>query len=61
MPIEMDPERMVERYRDLVQAFDAATHDAQRAEIRQAAKELRDRWREWQGEDSLHEMTFGEP
>jgi len=29
--------------------------------VQQAVKGLRDRWREWQGEDSLHEMAFGEP
>jgi len=36
-------------------------NDAHKAEIKQASKNLRDCWREWQGEDSLNEMAFGEP
>jgi len=39
-----------------------AIEDAnQSPQVEQAARRLRDRWREWQGEDSLHEMAFGEP
>jgi hypothetical protein len=61
MPGEMEPEQIVERYRSLIGQLEIATQDAHRAEVREAAKRLRDRWREWQGEDSLHEMAFGEP
>jgi hypothetical protein len=61
MPHEMEPEQIVERYRNLISQLEIASQDAHRAEVREAAKRLRDRWREWQGEDSLHEMAFGEP
>jgi hypothetical protein len=58
---EMEPEQFVERYRGLIAQLEIATHDTHKAEVQQAVKGLRDRWREWQGEDSLHEMAFGEP
>jgi hypothetical protein len=61
MPYEVEPEQLVERYRSLIAQLEIATHDGHRAEVQQAAKQLRQRWREWQGEDSLHEMAFGEP
>jgi hypothetical protein len=58
---EREPELLVERYRGLIAQLEVATHDAHKAEVHLAAKRLRDRWLEWQGEDSLHEMAFGEP
>jgi hypothetical protein len=61
MPHTTEPEQLVERYRSLIAQLEIATHDAHKDEIQQAAKRLRDRWKEWQGEDSLHEMAFGEP
>jgi hypothetical protein len=61
MPSEMEPEQIVQRYRGLMGQLEIATDDAHRAEIREAAKRLRDRWKEWQGEDSLHEVAFCEP
>jgi hypothetical protein len=61
MPSEMDPEQFVERYRSLFGQLEIAEHDAHMLEVREAARRLRDRWREWQGEGSLHEMAFGEP
>jgi hypothetical protein len=57
---EREPELLVDRYRGLIAQLEVATHDAHKAEVRVAAKRLRDRWLEWQGEDSLHEMAFGE-
>jgi hypothetical protein len=61
MPSEMDaPEQIVERYRSLIGQLDIAREAAHKLEVRKAARRLRDRWREWQGEDSLHEMAFGE-
>jgi hypothetical protein len=57
----MEPEPFVERYRGLVAQLEVARDDAHKLEIREAARRLRDRWREWQGEESLHEMSFGEP
>jgi hypothetical protein len=61
MPSAMDPEQFVERYRSLFSQLEIADHDAHKLEVGDAARRLRDRWREWQGEDSLHEMAFGEP
>jgi hypothetical protein len=61
MPSEMDPEQVIERYRSLIGQLEIADHDGHKREVREAARHLRDRWREWQGEDSLHEMAFGEP
>jgi hypothetical protein len=58
---EMEPEQFVERHRSLIAQMEIATHDSHKAEVREAARRLRDRWSDWQGEDSLHEMTFGEP
>ncbi len=60
MPHEIEPEQFVERYRGLIEQLET-THDSHRVEVQQAAKRLRDRWKEWQGDDSLHEMAFGEP
>ncbi len=58
---EREPEQIVERYRGLIADLETAKLDAQRGELREAAQRLRGRWKEWQGEDSLHEMAFGEP
>jgi hypothetical protein len=61
MPSEMEPEQFVDRYRSLVAQLEVATDEAHRTEIREAARRLRDRWKAFQGEDSLVEMCFGEP
>jgi hypothetical protein len=58
---EREPEQIVERYRTLIAEIENAKSEAQTAELRVSARRLRDRWKEWQGEDSLHEMAFGEP
>jgi hypothetical protein len=58
---EREPEQIVERYRRLIAEMEAAKSDSQRIELGESAKRLRHRWKEWQGEDSLHEMAFGEP
>jgi hypothetical protein len=58
---EREPEQIVERYRTLIAEIETAKSEAQSAELRVSARRLRDRWKEWQGEDSLHEMAFGEP
>jgi hypothetical protein len=34
---------------------------ANRAKLQTAAVQMRQAWMEWQGEDSLDEMAFGEP
>ncbi len=53
MPTEMEPEQMVERYRGLVAQLDVATDEAHRTEIREAARRLRDRWREQPSRDGI--------
>jgi len=60
--LENNPEAFVSRYRDAIARLEGAPRDERiRAEWRNVAKRLRARWREWQGEDSLNEMAFGEP
>jgi hypothetical protein len=58
---EMESEQLIERYRSLMAQMEIAEHDSHKAEVREAAKRLRDRWKDWQGEDSLNEMAFGAP
>jgi len=60
MPYEVEPEQIVERYRSLIDQLEIATHDAHKAEVKEAAKRLRRPWKESQGEDNLHETAFGE-
>ena len=62
MPNEFEPEQVVQRYRDLIGQLETTTlSESQRAQIQQAAQLLRESWKEWQGEDSLIEMAYGEP
>ena len=56
-----DPARIVEEYRSVMTKLDAERTDLGKAEFRAIAQRLRNLWAEWQGEDSLHEMAFGEP
>jgi hypothetical protein len=56
-----DPVTVVEEYRRIVALRDAEKTDLGRQEFVSIAHRLRARWAEWQGEDSLHEMAFGEP
>jgi hypothetical protein len=53
--------RIVEDYRTVMAKLEAERTDLGKAEFRAIAQRLRSLWAEWQGEDSLHEMTFGEP
>lgn len=46
----MGVQAVVDQYRQAFEAGDTQTCAA-----------LRAAWKEWQGEDSLHEMAFGEP
>jgi hypothetical protein len=60
--LESNPEAFVSRYRDAIARLEGAPRDERiRAEWLNVAKRLRARWKDWQGEDSLHEMAFGEP
>jgi hypothetical protein len=56
-----DPARIVEEYRSVIAELEAERTDLGKAEFRAAAQRLRQLWTGWQGEDSLHEMAFGEP
>jgi hypothetical protein len=59
--IEANPEGIVNQYRDVISRLETATDELGKAEWEGVAKRLRQAWHEWQGEDSLHEMAFGEP
>jgi hypothetical protein len=58
--IDADPEAIVVKYRDVTSRMESAADELGRAEWQGVARRLRQAWREWQGEDSLHEMAFGE-
>ena len=60
MPSEFEPEQLVDQYRDVITRLDSAADEPAKAEWQGVAKRMRQAWREWQGEDSLHEMAFGE-
>ncbi|HET6329123.1 MAG TPA: hypothetical protein VFG04_30850 [Planctomycetaceae bacterium] len=58
----LDPAATVQHYRGIIILRDAHhTSGSARDELHLVAKRLRAQWSEWQGEDSLHEMAFGEP
>jgi hypothetical protein len=59
--VESNPAAIVERYRDVIALRDTATDAPGKAEWQGVAQRLRNRWMEWRGDDSLHEMAFGEP
>jgi len=56
-----DPTTIVDQYRSVIVQLEAERTDLGKAEFRAVAQRLRQLWTEWQGEDSLHEMAFGEP
>ena len=57
-----DPVATVASYRRAVEHRDSPeTPEPDRDEFALIAKQLRERWAAWQGEDSLHEMAFSEP
>ncbi|MBI3864365.1 MAG: hypothetical protein HY290_20975, partial [Planctomycetia bacterium] len=60
-PKAFDPKSAVKAYRRVIKARDSATTRKARNEHNKTAKLLREGWKDWQGEDSLHEMAFGEP
>ena len=59
--VEGNAAAIIERYRDVTALRETATDALGKAEWDGVAKRLREAWRAWQGEDSLHEMAFGEP
>ena len=56
-----DAERAVATYRDVIAQRDAEATEPGKAEFQEIAMRFRLAWKTWQGEDSLHEMAFGEP
>ncbi len=57
-----DPAAFVEQFRQAILRRDSPeTPESRRDEFEAIAKRLRERWAEWQGEDSIWEMAFGEP
>jgi hypothetical protein len=56
-----DPARIVDQYRTVIDQLDAERTDLGKAEFQAIAQRLRSLWAEWRGEDTLHEMAFGEP
>jgi hypothetical protein len=56
-----DPARIVSDYRSVIANLETDRTDLGKAEFQAVAQRLRNLWAEWQGEDSLHEMAFGEP
>lgn len=57
MPHEFDPAAHVVAYRDAVAQHDAAPTEQTKATLDRLQKE----WKDWNGDDELHEMAFGEP
>lgn len=56
-----DPEAAVTVYRRVIAQLESEMTEPGQVEFRRIALRLRETWKEWQGEDSLHEMAFGEP
>jgi hypothetical protein len=56
-----DHERTIIDYRNAIVLRDAQCTALEKAEFEARAQRLRQAWKEWQGDDSLHEMAFGEP
>jgi hypothetical protein len=55
-----DAAAAVDAFRRIIAMRDAATDELGHEEYARIAQRLRARWKEWQGEDSLHEMAYGE-
>jgi hypothetical protein len=56
-----DPEHAVATYRQVIAQRDEQTTDPSWIKFNSIVQRLRRKWKQWQGEDSLHEMAFGEP
>ncbi len=56
-----NPEQAVATYRRVIAQRDAETTEPGRAEFQTIPHRLRQKWTDWQGEESLSEMAFGEP
>ena len=56
-----DPVAIVAEYRVVMNRLDEEETESGEAELQATALRLRVLWQEWQGEDCLHQMAFGEP
>jgi hypothetical protein len=56
-----EPTKIIDQYRSVLFQLNAECTELGRAEFLAVAMRLRELWSEWQGEDSLHATTFGEP
>jgi hypothetical protein len=61
MQDDFDAQGAVDDYRSIMDQLDAATSLEANDKYRGMAQRARHTWKAWQGEDSLHEMAFGEP
>jgi hypothetical protein len=59
-PEAFDVEGAVRDYRLIIDHLNATTIPKAKDKYRGMAQRARQKWKQWQGEDSLHEMTFGE-
>ena len=58
---QFDPEKAVKEYLARIAKRDTATSRKVKAEHNRKAQEMRDRWKQWNGDDERHEVAFGEP
>jgi hypothetical protein len=58
--LDFEPDQFVNAYRVLIGLRDAAELGT-RGHLVATISLMRQKWKIWQGEDSLHEMAFGEP
>jgi len=56
-----DPQKFVDDYRAVIALLETEQTELGKAEFRAVAQRMRTMWTEWQGEDCLYEMAFGEP
>jgi hypothetical protein len=57
---DADVEQLITDYRAAVQSLESATDELACDEWQRIIAGMRATWSEWQGEDSLHAMAFGE-
>jgi len=58
---DADIQRLVTDYRAAVQSLESATDELACDEWQRIIAGMRSTWSQWQGEDSLQEIAFGEP
>lgn len=59
--VDFDPLTAVAEYRKVVGHLESTTMPEGKEELSRIANRMRANWKDRQGEDSLHEMAFGEP